>query len=153
MNNLFGDSDGVYADFDGHIKELFGRWPWEMSDEEMWQKAAAHPEFWSHMPIKEGAEELWEFMKPHNPIILTGCPKSDYERAEKHKKEWWKKHFDHDQVITCLSRDKAKHMHAPGDVLVDDMIKNIKRWEKAGGRGVLFKNARDAIDQLKALGF
>lgn len=153
LPHLFVDSDGVFADFDLHIKTLFGKWPREMSDDVMWKLASEHPEFWSHMPVKYGAEELWEFVKPYNPTVLTGCPKSDYTRAETHKRAWWQHHFAHDQVITCLSKDKGTHIKKPGDILVDDMIKNIKRWEKAGGKGVWYKNARDAIAQLKALGF
>ena len=32
------------------------------------------------------------------------------------KKEWWKRHFDHELVVTCLSRDKALHIRRPGGV-------------------------------------
>lgn len=151
--HLFLDSDGVFADFDQHIKDLFGKWPREMSDDEMWRLASAHPHFWNKMPLKPGARELWEFCKGHNPTVLTGCPKSDYDRAVEHKKAWWQYHFQHDKVITCLSRDKALHMIAPGDVLVDDMSKNIKRWEKAGGVGVLYRNHHQAVEILKGMGF
>lgn len=151
--HLFVDSDGVFADFDQHIFNLFGKFPREMSDQVMWEMASAHPEFWSHMPLKHGAQELWEFVKPYNPTVLTGCPKSDFDRAVEHKKAWWRHHFDHDNVITCLSRDKGMHIKNPGDILVDDMIKNIKRWEKAGGKGVWYKNHHQAVEILKQLGF
>lgn len=43
-------------------------------------------------------------------------------------------------------------MIAPGDILIDDMEKNITRWVEAGGVGILHVNAADTIEQLKALG-
>ena len=37
-------------------------------------------------------------------------------------------------------------------ILIDDFASNIKRWEAAGGIGILHKNANDTIQQLKKLG-
>ena len=37
-------------------------------------------------------------------------------------------------------------------ILIDDFASNIKRWEAAGGIGILHKNANDTIQQLKQLG-
>lgn len=143
----------MFADFDMHIYQLFGQHPREMRDDEMWARANAHPTFWSHMPLKDGARELWHALRHTNPTILTGCPKGDYDRAAAAKRDWWKRHFNHEQVITCLSRDKALHMKAPGDWLVDDMSKNTKKWMAAGGRA--FRYAGDweaAVRVLKLEG-
>lgn len=134
-NHLFVDSDGVFADFDQNIFNLTGLWPHQLNDDEMWRLANASPTFWPDMPLKPGAVELWNAIKHVEPTVLTGCPKSDYQRAAEHKVSWWANgHFSHEKVITCLSKDKALHMRKPGDWLVDDMSKNCKRWEKAGGR-------------------
>lgn len=149
----FVDSDGVFAAFDEHVFNLFGALPSQMHPARLWSNVKRHPTFWEDMPIKNGARELWDFVLPHSPIVVTGCPTSDWDRAVSHKKAWWKQHFDHDHVITCLSRDKAMHMHTKGDVLVDDMEKNIRRWEEAGGIGVLYHNHEQAIEDLKRLGF
>jgi hypothetical protein len=90
------------------------------------------------MPLKPGARELWDAVKHVNPTVLTGCPKSDYDRAAVAKIAWWKEHFNHDAVITCLSRDKALHIKAEGDWLVDDMSKNCKRWAAAKGNALRY---------------
>jgi 5'-nucleotidase len=151
--HLFLDSDGVFADFDQHIFNLFGCYPREMDDADMWAKANANPEFWSDMPLKPGALELWEAVIHTKPTVLTGCPKSDYDRAVTHKLAWWERHFGHTQVITCLSRDKALHMKNPGDWLVDDMVKNCKRWEKAGGNAFVYRdNPTRVIEVLRGVG-
>jgi hypothetical protein len=143
---LFLDSDGVFADFDKHVIDLFGKTPHELGDAEMWRLANASEIFWDEMPLLPGAQELWAAFSPLKPTILTGCPRSDYDRAAASKRIWWKRHFDHDDVITCLSRDKALHMQAQGDWLIDDMSKNTKRWEKAGGRAYRYDgNAHNCL--------
>jgi plasmid maintenance system antidote protein VapI len=50
-------------------------------------------------------------------------------------------------IITCMARDKHKHMH-PGDVLVDDRENHRKAYEAAG---VLFVHHRNAADSLRQL--
>jgi hypothetical protein len=44
-------------------------------------------------------------------------------------------------------------MRAPGDILIDDLSKNCKRWTDAGGIAVHHTSAADSILKLKALGF
>ena len=38
-----------------------------------------------------------------------------------------------------------------GNVLIDDRQSNIDAWESEGGIGILHKNARDTIKELKML--
>jgi len=143
------DSDGVFADFDLHVYQLFGKWPREMNEAHMWALINKRNDFWYEMPLKSDAMHLWEKVVHLQPMVLTGCPKSGFEVAAAAKKEWWKRHFDHELVVTCLSRDKALHIRRPGEILVDDMPKNIRRWEAAGGIGIRHKNADDTLEQLK----
>lgn len=151
MVNVYLDKDGVLADFDAHVERLFGAPPRVLGDEKLWQCVEATPDFWETMPVKDRAHDLFAIAAPYKPIILTGCPKTGYERASEHKPRWIERHFGSGiQVITCLSRDKPIHMKQPKDILVDDFIVNIKRWQKAGGRTVWYQNADQAIEDLKA---
>jgi hypothetical protein len=43
-------------------------------------------------------------------------------------------------------------MEAPGDVLVDDLLKYRHLWEEAGGVFVHHRTARDTLGKLSALG-
>lgn len=154
MTTLWVDSDGVFADFDLHVKTIFGKSPREFGgDQNMWAAITAHEPFWETMPVMEGSVAFWNAVKHLSPIVLTGCPKTNYEGAASAKRAWWQKHFGHFDVITCLSRDKATHMKAPGDILIDDMSKNIKRWEAAGGIGIFHRHYRydDTLARLNAL--
>lgn len=155
--NLNFDNDGVLADFDRHCKAMFGKYPNELEDVELWRLVNQDREaFWSGIPVKDGAHELFAIGAPFNPTIITGCPRNGDIRTEicpvasEHKKKWVATHFgDHIKVITCFSRDKPLHMVQEGDLLVDDMYLNIKRWKKAGGRAIWYQNAEQAISDLK----
>ena len=52
-------------------------------------------------------------------------------------------------MITCFSRDKARHLKAPGDILVDDRNDTIRRWEKAGGYGIWYRDAEQTVRDLR----
>ena len=122
-----------------------------LGDAELWRRVAAHPTFWLDMPLAPGARDFWEEVRHHHPTFLTGCPRSDYTRAADHKRRWIERHFPGAPVITCLSRDKPAAMTAPGDVLVDDFVANIRRWERAGGVGVLFRGFPQALRAVRRL--
>lgn len=150
---VFCDSDGVLMHYNQQVFNMFGKWPSELADDDMWEMIKDRAdEFWSTMPLKYGALELWQMIQPYNPIILTGCPKGHYEQAAAHKVMKAKEHFGDDvQIITCLSRNKPLHMEAPGDILIDDFSRNTRRWIKAGGRAVQYRTFEQAVADFKAL--
>jgi 5'(3')-deoxyribonucleotidase len=141
MAQLMVDADGVFASFDEHLLNTFGKPARDFGgDQHMWAAIDSVPNYWDDMPVMKGAREFWDKIKHLNPIVLTGCPKTSYEVAATAKHAWWQRHFNHYDVITCLSRNKSDHMKAPGDILIDDMSKNIKRWEAAGGVGIFHRH-------------
>ena len=42
-------------------------------------------------------------------------------------------------------------MPAPGDLLIDDWSKNIAAWNAAGGRGILFRTAAQALADVSTV--
>ena len=72
---LFLDLDGVLADFDAHVRELFGRSPAQLRLEEMWRLAERTPGFFETMPKMPDADDLWAFCAPFEPTIITGLPR------------------------------------------------------------------------------
>lgn len=148
---LFLDLDGVLADFDAHVQQLFGKRPADMDLREMWTRAARADRFFETMPPTPDAMELWEFCKPYEPTILTGLPRGDW--AAPQKRRWVARHLGPDvPVITCMARDKADHAR-PGAVLVDDSTRFAHLWQARGGVFVRHTSAADSIAQLKRLGF
>ena len=144
--NIFLDLDQVLGDFDGHVKTLFGSTPKELGDKRLWALVEGVPDFWLTEPLMKDAEALWQALCPYNPTILTGCPRTGHDRAVAQKTRWVHGHFgSHVPVIACFSKHRQDHMEAPGDLLVDDRIGNLRRWEDAGGIGILHENCADTV--------
>ena len=149
--NIAVDLDGPLADFNRHVWEQFGVHP-DRAGDTLWPLVASVKDFWLTLPLKPHAHELWDFVQPYNPVILTGCPRSLYDIAAAQKVTYAKRHFGDDvRIITCLSRDKTQHIVAPGHILIDDFSSNCRRWRKAGGRAVYYRNFEQTITDLRKL--
>ena len=153
MTKIFVDWDGVCGAFDEHFFELFGKETHAVTDPELWEFVNSYERYWIEMPLKPYAKEMIDFIKstglPY--AILTGCPRSNYEFAEQQKRELIKNHFGDIEVITCLSKHKPDHMRKPGDILIDDFVANVRRWEKAGGIAIKHYTGSRTIEKLKII--
>lgn len=151
---VFLDSDGVLCAFDAHVMQFSGgKSPRELGNEALWALVNSIPDFWLTMPLMPGARDLVAAAKRIDPdvCILTGCPRTGYEVAAEQKPIKLGAYFPGVRVITCLSRHKPQYMEKPGDVLVDDFIVNVRRWERAGGTAIHYWNAAQAIHDLNQI--
>ena len=146
---LFLDADGVLADFDEGARRLLGMSPREFEAKhgrrEFWRRIAAAKNFYGRLPKLPDADLLFDGVRHLTPTILTGLPLGRW--AAPQKIEWAAEHFPGVPIITCMARDKAKHMQ-PGDVLVDDRDNHRSAYEEAG---VVFVHHRNAADTLRQL--
>jgi len=146
---LFLDADGVLADFDLGVRRLLGMRPKEFIAKHgrgtFWKRLARAGNFYGSLPEMPDARLLFDAVKHLQPTILTGLPMGNWAAAQ--KVEWAAEHFPGLPIITCMARDKHKHMH-PGDVLVDDREKHRQAYEAAG---VVFIHHRKAEDSLRLL--
>ncbi len=146
---LFLDADGVLADFDRAARRLLGVSPREFIAKHgrgaFWKQLAQTKSFYSSLPEMPDARLLFEAVEHIKPTILTGLPLGSW--AAPQKVEWAADHFPGVPIITCLARDKHKHMHA-GDVLVDDRAKHRALYEETGVVFVHHRNAKDSLRQL-----
>ena len=146
---LFLDADGVLADFDLGARRILGLPPKAFIARHgrgaFWKRLAAAKNFYGSLPEMTDARTLFDAVRHLEPTILTGLPMGSW--AAPQKVEWAAAHFPGVPIVTCMARDKHKHMH-PGDVLVDDREKHREAYEAAG---VLFVHHRDAEDSLRQL--
>jgi 5'(3')-deoxyribonucleotidase len=146
---LFLDADGVLADFDLGARRLLGMSPKEYIAKHgrgaFWRKLAGAKNFYGTLPEMVDARLLFDAVRHLKPTILTGLPIGKW--AAPQKVEWAAEHFPGVPIITCMARDKHKHMH-PGDVLVDDREKHRAAYEAAGVVFVHHANAADSLRQL-----
>tara|TARA_Y100001949_G_scaffold101980_1_gene85992 strand:- start:34 stop:552 length:519 start_codon:yes stop_codon:yes gene_type:complete len=156
---IYCDMDGVIADFVTYTSKRLGK-PFK---DENWLDL---PEdmFYQLSPMSD-AFVLWKFIGKYNPNILTAVPRKAEsrgavsERAADDKKRWVKKHFNvpENRVYAVLRQFKEKFAKDGRDgrpnLLIDDHIKNVKAFKRAGGLGVLHLNAHNTIKELKRLGY
>jgi len=149
---LFLDADGVLADFDEGVRRLLGMYPREFEKKHgrgaFWKRLAAAKNFYGTLPEMPDAQLLFEQVKHLKPTILTGLPLGNW--AAPQKVEWAAEHFPGVPIITCMARDKHKHMHA-GDVLVDDRENHRTTYEAAGVIFVHHRSAQDSLRQLSTI--
>ena len=146
---LFLDADGVLADFNRGARNLLGASPKEYIAKhgrgEFWKRLAKAPNFFGSLAEMPDARILFDAVRHLKPTILTGLPEGSWSAPQ--KVEWAAEHFPGVPIVTCLARDKHKHMH-PGDVLVDDREKHRDAYE---AHGVLFIHHWNAADSLRRL--
>ena len=149
---IYCDMDGVLTNFESRFEHYSGMHPQD------YEKKYGLPAFWELIDVKIGVKfwigmdwmpdgkELWDFVKDHNPTILTGLPIGKW--AAPQKKAWCvNKLGTNIPVITCMSKDK--HLYcSPGDILIDDRESTRKSWEEAGGIFILHTSAEESINQL-----
>jgi len=149
---LFLDCDGVLADFDAGARQLFGMAPDQFQarhgSREFWKRIAGAENFYGSLAEMPDARVLFDGVKHLKPSILTGLPLGSW--AAPQKVAWAAEHFPGVPIITCMARDKHKHMQA-GDVLVDDRENHRSAYEAAGVVFVHHKSARDSLRQLAAI--
>ena len=149
---LFLDADGVLADFDLAARRLLGAGPKAFIAKHgrgaFWAKLSKAKNFYGSLQEMPDARLLFDAVKHLEPTILTGLPLGKW--AAPQKIEWAAEHFPGVPIITCMARDKHKHMR-PGDVLVDDRDKHRAAYEAAGVTFVHHKNAEDSLRQLAAI--
>ena len=149
MPKLFLDADGVLADFDAGVTALLGMAPAEFEARkgrrEFWKRLTSAPDFYATLPEMHDARRLFDAVEHLKPTILTGLPLGNW--AAPQKVRWAAEHFPGVPIITCMARDKHKHMQ-PGDVLVDDRENHRAIYEREGVVFVHHKNAEDSLRQL-----
>lgn len=117
---------------------------------EKWQQKHG-PILWSTLPMMSDGMELWNYILPYNPTILTAVGQPQYG-ADKQKREWVDKHLGANTSAIYVNTAVLKAHHAaPNHILIDDQMRAIKPWIEAGGIGILHKSAVKTIEQLKGL--
>ena len=113
--------------------------------------------FWANLPWMPGGKELWEFITPYKPHILT----SPMGGGSKWGKIIWIR-----ENLGKLSEEQEIHMshekykwavneNGSSNVLIDDWSKNTVPWDNKGGIAIQHVNGNTAasIAKLKELGF
>lgn len=150
---IFMDMDGVLTDFEASFKNIAGNTTKsfdKLGDNAFWDHVRLGGlKFWSEMPWIQNSKNLWNFVKKFDTVILS-APARTIPDSPKGKKIWIKRELGNVKLI--LKRGRFKHMFAgENKILIDDKLKIINKWKGAGGIGIHFKSAEQAMKELKKI--
>ncbi|MEO5348949.1 MAG: hypothetical protein H7836_04825 [Magnetococcus sp. YQC-3] len=139
---IFLDVDGVLADFEKHLLDIYKIDINTINKDEIpWDYIGY--EFYSTIPIFDGAKNFYKTISDlYNVYILSGTiltPGCYSGKAEWIKTVLGDNLYDLRKVIFCLSKNK-KLLAAPGRILIDDFGRNINEWIQEGGIGIKILN-------------
>tara|TARA_R110000772_G_scaffold60336_1_gene136402 strand:- start:2146 stop:2598 length:453 start_codon:yes stop_codon:yes gene_type:complete len=148
--------DGVLVDFDKQFEKASrGISPNEYRDkngiEAFWNliDVIKGIGFWVGMPWMPNGKQLWEYIKPNNPMLLSSPSRSESSRLG--KRLWVRNNIPGTKLILANSYNKKNYADI-NSILIDDRQSNIDQWIAAGGIGILFTSTSQAINELKKLG-
>jgi len=109
--------------------------------------------FWIGMDWMPQGKELWNFIAPYKPDLLTSPSRDNSSRLG--KQLWAKNHLTpKPRVLMAYSADKQRYANE-NSILIDDKKSNIKEWTASGGIAFRVKDGDigPAIQGLKELGY
>ena len=154
---IFLDLDGVLANFSGKIEEITGHSIEQVSRGYLWASVQKYNDtigpFFESLEKMPNADELWNFATTNfgHVSILTASGYTPKDGAAQ-KINWVKANFGSQVNVKVVSSASLKAMYAnPASILIDDTVRAIDPWIRAGGIGVLHKNTKDSILQLQEI--
>ena len=149
---IFLDLDGCITDFGKALKDLLGKDVKEDfgNDPKIWAAITqAGEKYWREMEWMPDGHQLWNALEKYKPTILTAP--SRHESSVNGKKIWIRENLPPGTPF-FIQQNKAAHADKDS-ILIDDRENNIRKWEEAGGIGILHKDTRTTLDKLqKVLG-
>lgn len=121
----------------------------------MYGRVGNDADFWANLPWMPNGRELWEFIAPYEPFILTSPMQKGSEIG---KAFWIDSNLSPAPEKVFMSSEKynwAVSETGEPNVLIDDWSKNIVPWSKKGGIAIQHVNANTAvtIGTLRKMGF
>jgi hypothetical protein len=147
---IYCDMDGVLVDFEKGYKDLTGvEASYSTNPEEFWEPITrAGAAFWIKLQWMPDGKQLWEYIKPYFPELLSAPSREESSRIGKFT--WVKRNIPGTKLI-LRSAERKQEFATPNSILIDDRADNIQRWKDAGGIGIHHTSAADTIQQLKDL--
>ena len=121
----------------------------------MYGRVGNDADFWANLPWMPNGRELWEFIAPYEPFILTSPMQKGSEIG---KAFWIDSNLSPAPEKVFMSHEKynwALDESGEPNILIDDWSKNIVPWAKKGGIAIQHVNANTAvtIGTLRKMGF
>lgn len=109
--------------------------------------------FWSEMEWMPNGQQLWDFIQPYNPTILTSPSRDNTSRLG--KKLWVRNHITPPPPVEFRFGDAKADFANENAILIDDKPSNLTAFAAKGGIALEVKDGeiQSVINQLKQLGY
>jgi hypothetical protein len=171
---IYCDMDGVLTDFENRFVEMLRQegpkyYSKEVINqvtrpkhfealegaEEFWNFIDNHIglEFWSGMNWMPNGRQLWSFIQPYSPIILTSPSRQNTSRLG--KRIWVKDHLTPAPPVEFRFGDAKSDFANQKAILIDDKPSNLQAFTAKGGIALEVKDGeiQSVINTLKELGY
>ena len=150
---IYSDMDGVLVDFENGYEKLTGidlKGEYRPDGEDFWKPIEqAGVGYWAGLEWMSDGKQLWSYLKPFKPTLLSAPSRSQSSRIGKHV---WVKHKIPGTKLILRYASQKQELATPESILIDDRQVNIDQWEAAGGIGILHTSTANTIQQLQKLG-
>ena len=150
---IYSDMDGVLVDFENGYEKLTGidlKGEYRPGGEDFWKPIEqAGVGYWAGLEWMSDGKQLWSYLKPFKPTLLSAPSRSQSSRIGKHV---WVKHKIPGTKLILRYASQKQELATPESILIDDRQVNIDQWEAAGGIGILHTSTANTIQQLQKLG-
>ena len=156
---IYCDMDGVLTNFESRFEHFTGKSPKqyekEFGLEQFWHliDSKIGVRFWVGMGWMPQGKELWNFISPYKPDLLTSPSRDNTSRLGKNL--WVRNNLNpKPKVIFAYSKDKQIYAKE-NTILIDDKKSNINEWKNRGGIAIRCKDGdvSSVINELKELGY
>jgi hypothetical protein len=155
IESIWLDLDGVCCDFEKRYKELYHIDPKEAEKKNkfgpLFQQFIETNQF-ATLDMMEGTIKGIDFLRrlPIPTQILSSTARPEHHEAiSKQKYIWLQTHgITFNPIFVPGAHLKAQYA-TPNRILIDDTLKNIQEWRKAGGIGIHHKTWDITISLLK----
>ena len=110
-------------------------------------------EFWSEMEWMPNGRQLWSFIQPYNPIVLTSPSEDNTSRLG--KRLWVREHLVPAPPVEFRFGEAKSDFANENAILIDDKPSNLEAFASKGGIALEVKDGeiQSVINKLKELGY
>ena len=153
---IFCDLDGVLVDLERGIADHYGinkgfsTEKFQELFDNLEKSNIDLEDFFQKLHWMKDGKELWTYLLPYEPMILTAATHHRDPHIVAGKYKWCASHLDLPKSRIIM--ESEKYIYAkPRHILIDDTPEKIKGWTNAGGLGILHRNAGDSINEIKQI--
>lgn len=155
--NIYLDLDGVFVDFFAAASSILGADYRSMPARQAWGVLDRVPRLFRGIAPLPGARRLWDGVQEaaaasgSRVAVLSALPWPTHQliTAAEDKRAWVREHLCERTPVILVCGGEAKTLcAAPGDVLIDDLGRNIQAWRQHGGVGILHTDVESTLREL-----